>query len=93
MAAVSIRMIAAKRRDFDAVYQHHAELDAHQLSFRKQRQELIGTRVGRDIVVRRFPSQHQIAHAAAHQPRLEAAGAQPGGNLDRFGSAHRIIVG
>ena len=71
-----VRMIAAKSGHFHAIHQHHAELRAHQLSLRKNLSSCSGPRVGRDVVVLRFAPQDQIAHAAAHQPGLEAARAK-----------------
>src|SRR5256885_8127799 len=47
--------------------------------------DLLGQRVGHDIEVLRLEPEHQVAHAAAHEKRLETALAQAVQHAQRVG--------
>src|SRR5205823_4136417 len=56
------RLFAVLRADD---HQHNAELRAYSNAFGKDAQHSIGLSVSRDIIVRRFATEQQIAHASA----------------------------
>ena len=70
-------MIAAERRDFHLgaaiPHQNHAEMRSHEIGFWKERRNLVGPGLGRDIIIFRNFAQQQIAYAASHEVRLVAA--------------------
>ncbi len=73
MAAIVVGVIAPKRRDLNAVHEYHAELCAYELGSREKLDHLTRHRVRGDIVVRGLASQHQVADAPSHKPRLITA--------------------
>jgi len=93
MPPILVRMIAAKGCDLDAVDQDHAELRTHQLGPWEKLEQLIGRRIGCDIIILRFAALNQIAHTAAHQPGQVASRVKVMGDLNRLGAPHMLIVG
>jgi len=84
---VRVRVVAAKCRDFDlravSPNQHDAKLRPDQFRRRKQRNDLLGPRVGGDVEILRRPLEEQIADAATDKVRLpstlfESCGDAPG---------------
>ena len=56
--------------------QDDAELGADGLSSWKNADNLVGMRAGRDVVIRRFDTQHHVTHTTANQIRFVSVLAQ-----------------
>src|SRR5579884_1684351 len=101
VAAIVVRFVTAKRNYLNGLaavrHQHDPKLRSHLLGPRPQRQHLVRTGVGGNVVIFGVAAEQRIPHAAAHEPSLEAVRPESGddGARQRRAAGHatsRIAV-
>ncbi len=73
--------------------QNHAKLRTHCHTFRKERHHLLGSRIGRHIVIGRLVPEQQVAHTSTYQQRLIPSAEECLANrIGHFPRRHGVIM-